>query len=87
MCIEKETPYCGDEDHPYPIGDFTKDCFVGVEDLLVLATYWLEENCNLIDCDGTDLSGKGKVDLEDLAVFSNEWMKCTDPYEPCNANP
>ena len=43
-------PTCGDANHPYPLGDFNKDCHVDTEDLLILILdYWLE--CTAPECD------------------------------------
>jgi hypothetical protein len=37
-------PHCGDSANPYPNGDFNGDCLVNTEDLLFLASGWLENN-------------------------------------------
>jgi hypothetical protein len=34
---------CGDLSHPYPVGDFTKDCVVDSNDLIVLVSDWLQD--------------------------------------------
>jgi len=34
-------PYCGDPDHPYPVGDLNHDCRVNLLDLAILAGNWL----------------------------------------------
>jgi hypothetical protein len=33
---------CGDENHPYPVGDLTLDCHVNFEDLAILMEHWLD---------------------------------------------
>jgi len=35
-------PMCGDQDHPYPVGDIDGNCTVDIDDLAILADYWLE---------------------------------------------
>jgi hypothetical protein len=42
---------CGDAEHPYPIGDFTNDCYVNLLDFAMFAQQWLtctapESPCN-----------------------------------------
>lgn len=39
---------CGDECHPYPEGDLSKDCHVDLSDLSVLAENWLK--CSAPEC-------------------------------------
>ena len=34
-------PRCGDLDHPYPLGDVNKDCYVNLQDLALMASSWL----------------------------------------------
>ena len=42
LVIEYFVPMCGDFDHPYPVGDLSEDCYVGMEDMILLAQYWLD---------------------------------------------
>jgi len=35
-------PYCGDPNHPYPVGDLNQDCRVEFADFAVMAGHWLE---------------------------------------------
>jgi Tol biopolymer transport system component len=37
-------PTCGDEDHPYPIGDLNQDCRVDWFDVAIIFSHWLEDN-------------------------------------------
>jgi len=37
-------PKCGDEEHPYPIGDLNHDCIVNLLDLAMMSEHWLEDN-------------------------------------------
>ena len=41
--ITGSTPQCGDLGFPYPLGDFTQDCFVDGADFAVFAIHWLED--------------------------------------------
>ncbi len=36
--------FCGDPNHPYPVGDLNQDCRVDLLDLAILASHWLENN-------------------------------------------
>ncbi len=87
LCVEEPTPYCGDDTHPYPVGDLTKDCYVNDSDLNIFAIYWLYDTCLVVDCGGADVDGDGKVNLHDVALLTQTWLECTDPYEPCNYMP
>lgn len=40
--IELVPPVCGDENHPYPAGDATRDCKVNFEDFVYIACSWLD---------------------------------------------
>jgi len=40
---------CGDLDHPYPVGDLTKDCEVNLLDVAIIGLHWLE--CTKPQCD------------------------------------
>ena len=40
---------CGDECHPYPIGDLDKDCVVTFGDFALFASHWLD--CTKPECD------------------------------------
>jgi hypothetical protein len=35
--------FCGDPNHPYPVGDLNQDCRVDLLDLAILASHWLED--------------------------------------------
>jgi N-acetylneuraminic acid mutarotase len=34
--------YCGDVNHPYPVGDMNQDCNVNVMDFALMASHWLD---------------------------------------------
>ncbi len=36
-------PFCGDPNHPYPVGDLNHDCRVDMLDLAILISHWLED--------------------------------------------
>lgn len=49
LLIQKVAPaVCGDETHPYPVGDFNEDCLVDLADFALLAQNWM--TCTDIDC-------------------------------------
>jgi hypothetical protein len=39
---------CGDAAHPYPVGDFNKDCLVDFFDFAIFSLHWLE--CTRGEC-------------------------------------
>ena len=39
--VKESSARCGDAEHPYPDGDFNKDCRVNLEDLAIMAVNWL----------------------------------------------
>ena len=57
--------------------DLTFDGAVDFEDLVVLASHWLGDNCSPANafCDGTDLDYSGHLDLADFAFFSENWRR------------
>jgi len=63
---------CGDENHPYPAGDFSQNCKVDNEDLWMFACNWL----------GTgpvgNMNNNEIVSFEDFALFSANWLAA--PY-------
>ena len=40
---------CGDQNHPYPVGDLNHDCYVNMRDLAIFTSHWLE--CTAPECD------------------------------------
>jgi hypothetical protein len=54
-----------------PAGDFNCDGCVGPEDLTVFTNDWLKEQGDL----QTDLDHSGRVDIADLAILAENWMK------------
>jgi hypothetical protein len=54
--------------------DFNRDTQVNFFDWAELAGNW-SESCSELDwCTGTDLDHSGRVDIGDLAVFTQEWL-------------
>ena len=43
-----EDPFCGDDEHSYPVGDLNQDCHVDLADLALFAAKWLE--CSAPGC-------------------------------------
>ena len=41
--VEYSTPECGDATFPNPVGDFTGDCSVNLNDFAVFLDHWLED--------------------------------------------
>ncbi|NLH18162.1 MAG: glycoside hydrolase, partial [Phycisphaerae bacterium] len=61
-----------------PVGDLSGNCRVGIGDLMLFLTQWLNE----IDCSGPacpDLNADDRVDLLDLALMAANW----DSGTPC----
>jgi len=55
--------------------DFNKDTKVDFADFAALALYWQETNCgDTDDCEGTDIDIDGKVDVNDLILFTDFWL-------------
>ncbi|MHC4500604.1 MAG: hypothetical protein ACYS21_16015 [Planctomycetota bacterium] len=73
-------PLCGDEDHPYPVGDINSDCEVDIGDVVILALAWLSEDgqarwnpaCNLYEADSI-------IDASDFSILGAHWLECTKP--------
>jgi len=71
------------------LSDLNGDCFVNLEDLEIISTYWLEQNCGSYDnCEGADFAPiDGTVDFVDFSDFAVQWMQCNDPETAgCTAN-
>ena len=65
------------------VSDLTGDCYVNLEDLDIVAGYWLNVNCVESDnCEGADFEPvDGDVDFEDFSDFAVDWMLCNDPVD------
>ncbi|MHC4087673.1 MAG: hypothetical protein ACYSWZ_19200, partial [Planctomycetota bacterium] len=59
-----------------PLGDFGCPDGVNFFDYSFFASHWAEENCAASnDCDGRDLDLLGSVDIKDLRIFVDNWMR------------
>jgi len=58
--------------------DFDNDIKVNLVDFAILASYWqVTDCCNPDWCEGTDLDIDGDVDINDLMLFCDYWLKKT----------
>jgi len=59
-----------------PPGDFVCPDGVNFLDFSFFAGHWAEENCAASnDCDGRDLDLLGSVDIKDLRIFADNWLR------------
>jgi hypothetical protein len=59
-----------------PPGDFLCPDGVNLFDYSFFASLWAEDNCAASnDCDGRDLDLLGSVDIKDLRIFADNWLK------------
>jgi len=59
--------------------DFNRDTIVNFADFAALSSYWQETNCgDANDCEETDINIDGKVDVNDLALFTDFWLERTE---------
>jgi hypothetical protein len=59
-----------------PIGDFICPDGVDFFDFSFFAGHWTEDNCGASnDCDGADLDLLGTVDINDLRIYVDNWLK------------
>ncbi len=78
---------CGDAGHPYPQGDINTDCYVDMIDFSTIGAWWQYNDCNEINdrCEKADLFLDDVIDIEDLIIFVENWLACTDPQNvDCN---
>ncbi len=57
-----------------PTADLTGDCYVDVQDLAVMAGWWMSACPDPNACDGTDLVPSGQVDGADLLALVDVWL-------------
>lgn len=58
------------------LGDFLCPDGVDFIDFSFFAGHWHEDNCGASnDCDGRDLNQLGSVDIKDLRIFVDNWLK------------
>ncbi|MHC4536970.1 MAG: GLUG motif-containing protein, partial [Planctomycetota bacterium] len=71
-----------------PLGDFVCPDGVDFFDYSFFAGHWQDVNCGASnDCDGTDLDLLGSVDINDLAIFVDNWLHTLPPAPASNPNP
>lgn len=58
-------------------GDFDNDCYVHISDVGYIADEWLSKGGSMPQ----DLSGNGKVELNDYALFADRWLLCNNPAD------
>ena len=59
-----------------PMGDFLCPDGVNFFDYSFFAGHWAEENCAVSnDCDGRDFDLLGSVDINDLRIFVDNWLR------------
>ncbi|MFA5423482.1 MAG: hypothetical protein WC374_06445 [Phycisphaerae bacterium] len=68
--------------------DLTGDCYVNLEDLEVLAGFWLNSDCEALNsCEGADFGPDGDVDFVDYSDFAGQWFNCNNPQDTnCDQN-
>jgi len=60
------------EDIPFLVADIDDDSDVDFTDFARLGSRWLDTVCD--DCGGADLTGDGRVDVDDLLIFTYQWL-------------
>ena len=60
-----------------PVADFLCPDGVNFIDFALFAQHWLDRPCGTANyyCQGTDLDRSGSVDLRDLEIFTDNWLK------------
>jgi hypothetical protein len=66
-----------------PRGDFESDGDVDFADFVLLASHWLDGQCEPLNkwCQRADLTADGVVDLADLIEFADDWLKSAGQNE------
>jgi hypothetical protein len=60
----------------FNVGDFICPDGVNFFDYSFFASHWAQENCAASNnCDGRDLDLLGSVDIKDLRIFADNWLK------------
>jgi cyclophilin family peptidyl-prolyl cis-trans isomerase len=61
-------------------GDVVEDGQIDRKDLAVMASNWLDNDCNSANqfCSGSDLDYNGTLDFFDFALFSRNWSKLSE---------
>ncbi len=57
-----------------PPGDIDNDCQVGVTDLVIMASQWLNPSGG-----SADITGENDINLKDFSIVSNSWLQSGHP--------
>ncbi len=65
------------------VSDLSGDCYVNLDDLDIVAAYWLNTNCGSSgNCQGADFAPTdGDVDFGDYSDFAIDWFGCNNPQD------
>ncbi len=61
------------EDIPFLVSDIDDDGDVDLSDFARLGSRWFDVGCD--ECGSADLTGDGRVDIDDLYEFTQEWLE------------
>jgi subtilisin family serine protease len=61
--------------------DLDRDCYVGLNDLALLAAEWLRQGCGAANnwCNRADIDQSGSITISDFSGLASQWLKCNDP--------
>ena len=70
---------CGDTEHPWLEVDINRDCRIDMNDIKVLSSEWIANNCSWLNwnCTGCDLNRDTMVNLIDMALLARNWLNYT----------
>jgi hypothetical protein len=72
----------------FPSGDFICPDGIDFFDYSFFTGHWQDVNCIVSnDCDGTDLDQLGTVDINDIRIFVDNWLRYPPPFQASNPNP
>jgi len=75
-------PDCSQSESYLP-GDINRDCYVNLNDLVLLVNDWLSPGCSEQGIyPQIDINGDCDVNMDDMAGLAAGWLDCTDPYNP-----
>ncbi|MCE5187205.1 MAG: PASTA domain-containing protein [Planctomycetaceae bacterium] len=68
-------PYDPNDPNNILTGDISLDGIVNYFDFDILASYWLNSDCNVPDwCEGADFEHDGLADMNDLMIIAANWL-------------
>ncbi len=81
--FEQKSNNCAYADLAYKAMGYQLDGLVGLNDLVILASYWLSDSCSQANrwCHGSDLNFYSGVDFDDFVFMSSCW-ETTDIQSP-----